>query len=71
MPLESVDDWSSDGRYLAFTSVKFIGPQNWQNTLRVLRVVEDSKPEVEIVNAANGKFSPDGHWLVFEDNASG
>lgn len=67
----SVDGWSPDGRYLAFSTVKFVGPQNYLNTLRVWRVAEEPKSELEMPNAATGRFSPDGHWLAFRDDISG
>ena len=67
----SVDGWSPDGRYLSFTTAKFAGPQNFQNTLRVWRVAEEPKSELEMPNAATGRFSPDGHWLAFRDDISG
>ena len=67
----SVDGWSPDGRYLSFTTAKFVGPQNYLNTLRVWRVAEEPKLELEMPNAAMGRFSPDGHWLAFRDDISG
>ncbi len=67
----SVDGWSPDGRYLSFTTAKFVGPQNYQNTLRVWRVAEEPKSELEMPRAATGRFSPDGHWLAFRDDISG
>jgi Tol biopolymer transport system component len=65
----TVEDWSPDGRYLVVTWSKFLGAQNWHNTLQVLRVGGEAKPELEIDSAADGKFSPDGHWLAFNDNS--
>jgi eukaryotic-like serine/threonine-protein kinase len=67
----SVDGWSPDGRYLSFTTAKFVGQQNYQNTLRVWRVAEEPKSELEMPDAATGRFSPDGHWLAFRDDISG
>jgi hypothetical protein len=31
----------------------------------------EGETELEIDNASGGKFSPDGHWLAFKDDASG
>ena len=30
-----------------------------------------AQSELEISDAGNGKFSPDGHWLVYADDSSG
>ena len=30
-----------------------------------------AKPELEINDATNGRFSPDGHWLAYSDDNSG
>jgi eukaryotic-like serine/threonine-protein kinase len=65
------EDWSPDGKYLAITHVKLRGASNWHDTLQVLRVAGEGKPEFEIDNVADGKFSPDGHWLAYHDDASG
>jgi WD40 repeat protein len=65
------EDWSPDGRYLLIDYSRFLGPQSWHDALQVLRVAGAGKPELEIDNAASGKFSPDGHWLAYGDNLSG
>ena len=65
------EDWSPDGRYLAVDFSKFLGPQNWHDTLQVRRVDGDGKPELEIDNASGGHFSPDGRWLAYCDETSG
>jgi eukaryotic-like serine/threonine-protein kinase len=69
----TVEDWSPDGRRLVVDRIKPLGPQNWHNTLQVMRVGADreGETELEIDNASGGKFSPDGHWLAFKDDASG
>jgi serine/threonine protein kinase len=67
----TTEDWSPDERYLVVDSSKFLGPQNWHDTLQVRRVDGDSKPEFEIDNASGGHFSPDGRWLAYSDETSG
>jgi Tol biopolymer transport system component len=67
----TVEDWSPDGKYLAITHVKLRGASNWHETLQVLRVAGEGKLEFEIDNVADGKFSPDGRWLTYHDDASG
>ena len=67
----TVEDWSPDGKYLAITHVKLRGASNWHDTLQVLRVAGEGKLEFEIDNVADGKFSPDGRWLTYHDDASG
>jgi serine/threonine protein kinase len=67
----TAEDWSPDGRYLAVTWAKFLGAQNWHSTLQVLRVAGEVKTEFEIDNAQNGRFSRDGRWLAYSDDASG
>ena len=67
----TVEDWSPDGRRLVVDRIKFLGPQNWHDTLQVVRLDGEGGTEFEIDNASDGKFSPDGHWLAFTDQASG
>src|ERR1700722_11725311 len=67
----TAEDWSPDGRYLSVDVSKFLGPQNWHDTLQVRRVDGAGKPELEIDNAAGGHFSRDGHWLAYSDDTSG
>ena len=67
----TVRDWSPDGRYLIVVRTKFLGPQNWHDTLQVVRVTGEPKTELEIDNASDGKVSPDGYWLAYQDNSSG
>jgi eukaryotic-like serine/threonine-protein kinase len=67
----TVEDWSPDGRYLLVTRTKFLGAQNWHDTLQVVRVAGEVKTEFEIDNAVGGKFSLDGRWLAFGDETSG
>ena len=67
----TAEDWSPDGRYLVVDESKFLGPQNWHDTLQVRRVDGDGKLELEIDNASGGHFSPDGRWLAYSDETSG
>ncbi len=67
----TLEDWSPDGRFLLFDHLRFLGPRTWHNALNVLRVPGTEKPELEIDNAEYGKFSPDGHWLAYNDDISG
>jgi len=64
-------DWSPDGRYLAVEFTKFEGRLNWQNSLRIMPIEKSDKPVLDISNAGDGKFSPDGHWLAYDDESSG
>jgi serine/threonine protein kinase len=61
-------DWSPDGRYFALNFTKFQGRQNWEDRLRVVQ--DDGKPVLDIDNAGYGRFSPDGHWLAYDDESS-
>jgi eukaryotic-like serine/threonine-protein kinase len=63
----TVSDWSADGLHLAVTWTKFLGPENWQDTLQIWRMDPEGKSELEIEKAGGAKFSPDGHWLAYGD----
>jgi Tol biopolymer transport system component len=67
----TVQDWSPDGQRLAVTLTKFRGTQNWTDTLQVWQVSAGGKSELEIADASDAKFSPDGHWLAYSDENSG
>jgi hypothetical protein len=69
--LIDVADWSSDGRYLVLERTKFVGPDNWHNSVEVVRIDEPAKPVLEVDSASTAKFSPDGHWLAYSDDTSG
>ena len=64
-------DWSPDGGYFALELSDFQGRQKWKTRLRVMRVDGIGNPLLEIENAAIGKFSPDGHWIAYDDEGSG
>ena len=67
----TLEDWSPDGQRLAVTRTKFRGTQNWTDTLQVWQVGTGGKTELEIGDASDAKFSPDGHWLAYSDENSG
>jgi len=64
-------DWSPDGRYLVLERTKFVGPDNWHNSVEVVRIDEPAKPLLDIDSASTAKFSPDGHWLAYSDDTTG
>ena len=66
-----VTDWSPDGRYVAATITKYRGRVNFENSVRVVKAEAADQALLEIANAGDGKFSPDGHWLAYSDNDSG
>ena len=65
--VKSVDDWSSDGRFIVFTNYK-------QRDLWLLPTFGDRKP-VPIVQtqgfARNGRVSPDGRSLAYTSDETG
>ena len=66
------EDWSPDGKYLAITHVKSLQEHRTGTThCKCCVFLGKGKPQFEIDNAADGKFSPDGHWLAYHDDASG
>jgi eukaryotic-like serine/threonine-protein kinase len=67
----TVDDWSPDSRYLAYVLTKFLGPDNWKDSLQVIPVTRDARPVFEIRDAEDARFSPDGRWLAYSDDSTG
>lgn len=67
----TVEDWSPDGRYLAYLLTKFLGPDNWKDSLEVIPVTRDARPLFEIQDAGEARFSPDGRWLAYSDHTTG
>jgi serine/threonine protein kinase/Tol biopolymer transport system component len=67
----TVTDWSPDGRYIAATATKYRGRVNFESSLEVLKAGSADQPILEIENAVEGKFSPDGRWLAYSDLGSG
>jgi len=69
--LITVTNWSPDGRYVATEITNYQGRENFENSIRVVRIDSADKPVFDIKNAEAGKFSPDGHWLAYSDLSSG
>lgn len=67
----TVTDWSSDSRHIATDAVKYQGRANWASSIQIVGADSPDKPVLEIDNAEQGKFSPDGHWLTYLDISSG
>jgi dipeptidyl aminopeptidase/acylaminoacyl peptidase len=64
-------DWSSDGRFVLFSSSSTPGTQT---DLWVLPLFGDRKPFPFLQTPANelrGRFSPDGRWIAYVSNESG
>src|SRR6266566_6104660 len=67
---KSPNDWSSDGRFLLFSSRD---PQTAVD-LWVLPLSGDKKPFPFLktpFDEVHGQFSPDGKWIAYESNESG
>jgi hypothetical protein len=64
------NDWSPDGRHLAIDITRYEGREHWQDAVRVVDA-ETGVSVLAIENAETGKFSPDGHWLAYDDENSG
>jgi len=65
------NDWSRDGRYIALTT---FDPKAKLGQNIVILSMQDrkAKPFLETeFNERGGKFSPDGHWLLYISNESG
>jgi Tol biopolymer transport system component len=63
--------WSSDGRYLLYTSTDL--KTRWD--LFALPMIGDHREPIAVADTPfaerMGGFSPDGHWVAFETNESG
>ena len=69
---KNLQDWSSDGRYILFST------QNSKTGFDVWALpLEQGHPQKEFpvlqtgALEANARFSPDGHWIVYQSNESG
>lgn len=65
-------DWSSDGRYIAYTSVST--KNSGKAVIWVLSLFGDRKPFPYLesqFNERNAVFSPDVHWIAYDSDASG
>lgn len=64
-------DWSRDGKYL----LVYKGAPSSPQEMLALPITGDRKPFVFIPRGnyfvATGRFSPDGHWVVYQSNESG
>jgi Tol biopolymer transport system component len=69
----TVQDWSPDGRSLAYDLTKFLGPDNWKDTLQVIPINGGSRSVLEIhdADAVDVTFSRDGRWLSYSDHSTG
>ncbi len=63
-----IDDWSRDGKYLLYSRPISTGPGQ---TMWALPVDGERKPSLIVERGANGKLSPDGHWLAYQSGESG
>jgi len=64
--------WSSDGRYIAYTSVDYNSKN--KGDIYAVPLFGDRKPFPVVrtaFNERNAVFSPDGHWLAYESDESG
>ena len=66
----TVEDWSPDGRHFLVDHFRFVGPLSWRNALEVFPIEGSGNPVLEIDNAKDGRFSPDGHWITYSDDTS-
>ena len=64
----ALHDWSRDGKYLLYSRPVSGGPfrQTWS-----LPLEGERKPSLILPRGANGKLSPDGHWLAYTSAESG
>jgi Tol biopolymer transport system component len=69
MHVESIDDWSADGRWIIYTAIDEKGKSN----LWVLPVTGERKPTLIpfSFNMRQGRFSPDVRWLAYVSDESG
>ena len=49
---------------------RIVGPHSGHDTLKVMPIEGSGRPELEIDDGGDGKFSPDGHWIAYKDYAS-
>jgi Tol biopolymer transport system component len=68
MNVESIDDWSADGRWITYTAIDEKGKSN----LWVLQLTGERKPTVipSSFNIRRGRFSQDTRWLAYVSDES-
>ena len=69
-PVKTALDWSRDGRFVLFE----VRTKNRKIDLWVLPMMGDRKPIPYLVSPfvkSQGRFSPDGHWVVYTSDESG
>jgi eukaryotic-like serine/threonine-protein kinase len=69
-PVKTALDWSRDGRFVLFE----VRTKNRTIDLWVLPMMGDRKPIPYLVSPfvkSQGRFSPDGHWVVYTSDESG
>jgi len=69
------EDWSPDGRFIAFTNTGFAQIENeLQGDVSLVDMARQRKV-IPLLHSpfheANAAFSPDGHWLAFTSSESG
>ena len=70
--IKYVDDWSKDGRYIAYGRLDPQGKTGWD--IWILPLFGDKKPFAFLAsqfNEGDASFSPDGKWLAYSSNESG
>jgi Tol biopolymer transport system component len=67
--LESLDSWSSDGRFIAYTSLDEKG----KSSVGLFPFEGERKPIImqSAFNLREAQFSPDGRWLAYVSDESG
>lgn len=69
------DSWSPDGRFLLYEKQNFKATELWALPLRLDQQSGPLKPlpvvQTPFFNAADGRFSPDGRWIVYQSDESG
>jgi Tol biopolymer transport system component len=69
MDVESIDDWSADGRFIIYTARN----NNGRSMLWALPTTGERKPFLirSSLSARQGRLSPDARWLAYVSDESG